>query len=155
MRVMKRLKEVSLLAALCIALMATAIAASPSMEVGCQAQSSAVRLSHGEAPASIGPVLFGSHVSRNSFDSGSDEPSGPCTNGGAPTHAHGCHSHALSNVSASILTLCSPTPSLIANEFPPKGGTVRTPAPRDSCACARVVIPSSQIRLAGPVHGPP
>ena len=50
MRVMKRLKEVSLLATLGIALMATAIAVYPSMEVACQAESSVVRLSHGEAP---------------------------------------------------------------------------------------------------------
>ena len=128
MRVMKRVKDVSLFAALCIALMSLAIAASPSMEAGCQAQSSAIHLSKGESPAPIGPVLFGSNFGWTSFESGSQQPSGPCDSGGDPTHAHGCHSQALSNVSASVLALCSATPSRIANELPPTGGTVQPPA---------------------------
>ena len=128
MRVMKRLKDLSLFAVLCIALMSVSIAASPSMEVGCQAQSSAVRLINGEVPAPIEPVLFGSYDSWSSFESGSGPPSDHCDSGGDPTHAHGCHSHALSNEFASVLTLCSPTPSLIANELPPTGGTVQPPA---------------------------
>ena len=128
MRVMKRLKDVSLFAVLCIALMAIAMAASPSMEIGCQAQSSDAALGKQEAPGPIGPVLFGLHVTQFSFESGSDQPSDPCDRGGDPTHAHGCHSHALTNVSASVLTPCSPTPSLIANEHFPSGGTVQPPA---------------------------
>ena len=128
MRAMKRLKDVSLFAALCVALISVAIAASPSIEAGCQAQSSAIHLSNGEAASPIGPVLFGSNVGCTSFELGSEQLSGPCDSGGDPTHAHGCHSQALSNVSASVLALCSPTPSRIANELPPTGGTVRPPA---------------------------
>ena len=128
MRVMKRLKDVSLFAVLCIALMSLAIAASPSIEAGCQAQSSAFHLSNGEAAAPIGPVLFGSYIGWSSFESGSDQPSGPCDSSGDPTHAHGCHSQALSNVSASVLAPCSPTPSFIANESRPPGGIVQPPA---------------------------
>ena len=118
---MKRLKDVSLFAALCIALMAFAIAASPSMEIGCQAQSYDAALGKGEAPGPIGSVLF-------SFESGSDQSSDRCDSDGESVHAHGCHSHALTNVSASVLTPCSPTPSLIANEHFPSGGTVQPPA---------------------------
>ena len=125
---MKRLKDVSLFAALCIALMAFAIAASPSMEIGCQAQSYDAGLGKGEAPGPIGSVLFGLHFTRISFESGSDQSSDRCDSDGESVHAHGCHSHALTNVSTSILTPCSPSPSLIANEHFLSGGTVQPPA---------------------------
>lgn len=125
---MKRLKDVSLFAALCIALMAIAIAGSPSMEIGCQAQSSDAALDKQEAPGPIGPVLFGLHVTQISFESGPGQSSDRCDSDGETVHAHGCHSHALTNVSTSVLTPCSPTPSLIANEHFPSGGTVQPPA---------------------------
>ena len=128
MRVKKSLKDVSLFAALCVALMAMAIAASPSMEVACQGQSSDAALGEREAPGPIGPVLFGLHVTQISFESGSDQPSDRCDSDGEIVHAYGCHSHAMPDACAPELDPGSPPTVVIAPEHRSTGGTVQPPA---------------------------
>ena len=125
--VMKSLKDVSLFAALCVALMALAIAASPGMKVACQAQSSAVHLSEVEAPAPIGPVLFELHGTRISFESGSDQSSDRCDSDGETVHAYGCHSHAMPDACPPELDPGSPQTVVITPEHRPTGGTVQPP----------------------------
>lgn len=128
MRVKKSLKDVSLFAALCVALMAMAIAASPSMEVGCQAQSSDAALGEREAPGPTGPVLLGLHVTQITFGSGSEQSSDRCDSAGETVHAHGCHSHAMPDGCPPELDPGFPPTVVTAHEPLLTGGTVQPPA---------------------------
>ena len=81
MRVMKRLKDVSLFAVLCIALMSVAIAASPSMEVGCQGRLSVVQTNDVDALAPTGHMFSGPDSSWSGFGTSLDQQSIPCDSG--------------------------------------------------------------------------
>ena len=105
---MKSFKNVSLFAAMCIAIMAMAIAASPSMEVGCQGRSSVVLTNNVVALAPTGHMYSSPDSGSSGFGSGLDQQSIPCHSGDT-VHSHGCHNHSLANTSASVFTQWSPT----------------------------------------------
>jgi len=105
LRNMKGLKDVSLFAAMCIAIMAMAIPVSPSMEVSCQGQSPIPSLE---------------------LSTDLDEPSVPCYSGGA-AHAHGCYSHTLASGCGSAIQNGSPALVPAANDHFHMGRTVQPP----------------------------
>ena len=125
MGVMKRTKAVSLFVAFFV-LAALATAAFPDLEL-CRAHTPDSFPSDGEAPATTGNVLSGSHDSRSSYESNSDQLLAPCDNGGETIHAHGCHSHALPSGCASLLDFGSPPLIVIPDEALLTGGTVQPP----------------------------
>ena len=126
-RAMKNLKDISLIASVCVALMAIAIAASPSMEVGCQGQSSFGQLSQSEAPTPTGNMFYGPDSTSSGFASGLDQQSVPCDSGGV-AHSHACHSHTLASASSLAITHCSPALVLVANHHFASSGNVQPPA---------------------------
>lgn len=130
---MKSFKNVSLFAAMCIAIMAMGIAASPSMEVGCQWRSSVVHTNDVDALAPTGHMFSSPDSGLSGFGSGLDQQSIPCDSGHT-VHSHGCHSHSLAYASASAITQCSPTLISTVNDHLYPGGTVQPPTepPRTS-----------------------
>ena len=126
LRTMKSLKEVSLIAAVVIALMAITIAASPSMEVGCQGRSSVVHTNDVDALAPTGNMSSSPDFGVSGFGSGLDQQSIPCDSGDT-VHSHGCHSHSLASASASAIAQCSPTLISTVNDYFHPGSTVQPP----------------------------
>ena len=126
MGVMKCTKAVSLFVAFFV-LAALATAAFPDLEL-CRAHTPDSFPSESEAPATTGHVVSGSHDSRSSYESNSDQLLAPCDNGGETIHAHGCHSHALPSGCALLFDFGSPPLVVIATEPFLEGGTVQLPA---------------------------